>query len=217
MITNAEGRNSRHKRWHRLQQVRSWVTGRTRQGWANLPKLWRHETVRHMAFSAGIILAGAWLLGQVVPHVPGWAAAINGTLATIDQPVRHYLLTHTQALPITASATYSVWQAVGFASFVTGVFYNGPARLAWTMWGATTVIMVWIGTPDPGRQVAAGLALLAWVALSGLALRGLRLRPAAFVQVDVHNEAPPPPEVEVRAEIHTTQPEQPQYLPPSPN
>ncbi|MFC9916414.1 hypothetical protein [Streptomyces sp. NPDC127197] len=84
--------------------------------------------------------------------------------------------------------------------------------------------MVWIGTPDPGRQVAAGVALLAWAVLSGLALRGLRLRQPAFVHVDVHNEAPPPPQVEVRAEIHTPQREAPQYLsyvlpylPPSPN
>ncbi|MBO8189226.1 hypothetical protein [Streptomyces spirodelae] len=58
--------------------------------------------------------------------------------------------------------------------------------------------MVWAGTPEAGRRVAAGIALLAWAALSVLALRGLSLSPAAFIQV--HTEAPHPPEV--RAEIH---------------
>jgi hypothetical protein len=226
MTTNPNSGNGhkRAPRWRRLHQAFDWLSRRTRQAWTNLPQLWRHETARHMAFSAAVTLFGAWLLGQVMPHVPGWAATVDRTLATIDQPVRHYLATHTQALPITADTTYSIWQAVGFASFVVGVFHNGPARLTWTVWGATTVIMVWSGAPDPGRQVAAGLALLAWATLSGLALRGLRLRPAAFVHVDVHNEAPPPPEVEVRAEIHTPQPQQTQYLPyvlpyvpPSPN
>src|SRR5690349_21851510 len=101
MTTNPDGGNGhkRAPRWHRLHRACGWVTGRTRQAWANLPKLWRHETARHMTFSAVIIFGGAWLLGRVVPHVPGWAATIDGTLATIDQPVRHYLLAHTQALP----------------------------------------------------------------------------------------------------------------------
>ena len=37
--------------------------------------------------------------------------------------------------------------------------------------------MVWSQTPATGREVATGLAVLAWTAASTLALRGLSLRP----------------------------------------
>ncbi|MER6076102.1 hypothetical protein ABT187_46680 [Streptomyces sp. NPDC001817] len=83
---------------------------------------------------------------------------------------------------------------------------------------------MWLGSPEPGRQVDAGIAVLVWAALSVLALRGLRLSRPAFVHVDVHNQAPPAPVVEVRAEIHMPNPEPPHhapyvfpFLPPSPN
>ncbi|MGW2050793.1 hypothetical protein ACWCPF_37315 [Streptomyces sp. NPDC001858] len=129
----------------------------------------------------------------------------TGLLATIDQPVRSYLATRTQALPVDATTAYSVWQAVGVVAFLLGYLRNGGARLTWTVWGAVTVAMVWIGTPGPGREVAAGIAVLAWAALSVLALRGISLSPAAFIEVDVHNQTPPAPEV--RAEIHCHHPE----------
>ena len=203
---------------------RAWLSRHTPEAWTNLPPLWRLETVRHMAFTAFVALLGAFLLSQFMPHVPGWATTTDGLLATIDTPVRHYLTTRTQALPTTGPATYSIWRAIGAASLMLGFFHNGPARFTWTLWGGATVAMVWIATPDSGRQVAAGVALLAWAALSCLALRGLRLPPPAVIHVDVHNEAPPAPDVEVRAEIHIPRAEPPQYmpyalpfLPPSPN
>ncbi|MBC9730972.1 hypothetical protein [Streptomyces sp. TRM68367] len=145
----------------------------------------------------------------------------TGLLATIDQPIRSYLATHTQTLPISATTAYSTWQAVGVVAFILGYLRNGGARLTWTAWGAATVAMVWIGTPESGRQVAAGIAVLAWTTLSLLALRGISLTPAAFVHVDVHNQAPPAPEV--RAEIHlprqpsSYKPYDPTHQPPSPN
>ncbi|MET8411104.1 hypothetical protein ABZV34_23880 [Streptomyces sp. NPDC005195] len=226
MTISSDDGNSQERapRRHCLNQVICRASGRIRPMRSNLSRLWQHESVARTRFTAAITLTGAFLLAQVAPHATGLSAAIDGTLATIDQPVRRYLLTHAQALPITAAAAYGVWQALGLASFAASVFYNRAARLTWTVWGATTVIMVWIATPAPGREVAAGLALLTWVVLSGIALRGLRLRPAAFVQVDVHNEALAPPDVEVHAEIHTPQTQQayylpyaPPYLPPSPN
>ncbi|MFK8851362.1 hypothetical protein ACEXOX_45255, partial [Streptomyces sp. Ac-502] len=76
----------------------------------------------------------------------------TGLLATIDQPVRHYLATHTQALPVTAATAYSTWQAVGAVSLLLGFLRFTGARLTWTAWGAATVAMVWAGTPGPGRQ-----------------------------------------------------------------
>ncbi|MCQ8833762.1 hypothetical protein [Streptomyces malaysiensis] len=226
MTTNPDGGNGHERapRWHRLHEALAWMGHRTGQARARLAQLWQYDTVRHMAFSACVTLLGAWLLSQFMPHVPSWAAVVDGMRATIDDPVRGYLATHTQGLPITAATAYSIWKALGFAAFVLGFFHNSSARLAWTVWGAATVIMVWIGTPEPGRQVAAGVALLGWAALSVLALRGLRLRPPAFVHVDVYNEAPPAPQVEVHVEIHLPRTEATHYmpyglpyLPPSPN
>ncbi|MEU0949918.1 hypothetical protein ABZ379_45760 [Streptomyces canus] len=215
MTANSAAGNG-HKRtlrWPSLHRPRSWISHRTGQARTKLAQLWRHEPIRHLAFTAAVTLLGAWLLDQFLPGMPGLATTVDAVGATIDDPVRRYLVAHTQELPITAGATYSLWKALGLIAFVLGALHNGPARLIWTVWGAATVIMVVIGTPGPGRPVAAAVGLLAWAALSCLALRGLRLPPLAFVHVDVHNEAPPLPDVEVRTEIRMAPAEPPQYLP----
>ncbi|WP_331736898.1 hypothetical protein OG426_55605 (plasmid) [Streptomyces canus] len=142
----------------------------------------------------------------------------TGLLATIDQPVRAYLASHTQALPLTVTTAYSTWQAVGVVAFLLGYLRNTAARLTWTAWGAATVTMVWIGTPEPGRQVAAGIAVLTWTALSLLALRGICFSRPVIVDVQVDVAAP-----EVHAEIHvppqlaTYRPYDPTQQPPSLN
>ncbi|MFG3517573.1 hypothetical protein [Streptomyces bobili] len=226
MTTNsADGNGHKHTlRWPSLHRPRSWISHRTGQTRTKLAQMWRHETVRHLAFSAAVTLLGAWLLGQFLPGTHRLATTVDAVGATIDDPVRRYLVAHAQELPITAGATYSIWKALGLVAFVLGALRNGPARFTWTVWGAATVIMVLIGTPGPGRPVATGVGLLTWAALSSLALRGLRLPPLTFVHVDVHNEAPPPPDVQVRTEIRMPRTEPPQFLPyplpfqpPSPN
>ncbi|WP_189784821.1 hypothetical protein [Streptomyces capitiformicae] len=226
MTTNSTAGNGHQHtpRWPSLQWARGWISHRTRQARTKLAQLWGYETVRHLAFSAAVTLLGAWVLGQFLPGMPGLATTVDAVGATIDDPVRRYLVAHTQGLPITAFTTYSIWKALGLIAFVLGALHNGPARLAWAVWGAATVIMVSIGTPGPGRPIATAVGLLAWAALSSLALRGLRLPPLAFVHVDVHNEAPPPPDVQVSTEIRMPRTEPPQYLPyplpflpPSPN
>jgi hypothetical protein len=47
--------------------------------------------------------------------------------------------------------------------------------------------MVWSGTPDPARPVAAGLAAIAWGIASIPALRGLVLRPQASHHFTITN------------------------------
>ncbi|MEV6841064.1 hypothetical protein AB0N17_42425 [Streptomyces sp. NPDC051133] len=215
MTTNSADGNG-HKRtlrWPSLHRARGRISHRSGQVRTKLAQLWRHETVRHLAFSAAVTLLGAWLLGQLLPGMPGVAATVDAVGATIDDPVRRYLVAHTQELPITAGTTYSIWKALGLVAFVLGALHNGPARFTWMVWGAATVIMVLIETPGPGRPVATAVSLLAWAALSSLALRGLRLPPLAFVHVDVHNEASSPPDVQVRTEIRMPRTEPPQFLP----
>jgi hypothetical protein len=185
-----------------------------------------HGWSRMALWVKAVIIVGGCLLGllalRVIPQVLlDWAQLLpwkvptaddsTGLLATIDQPVRSYLETHTATLPITATTAYSTWQAVGVISFLLGFLRSGGAHLTWTIWGAATVAMVWSSTPEPGRQVAAGVAVLAWAALSILALRGVSLAPASFVRVDVH--APVPPAPEVRAEIYLPKPDPTSYTP----
>ncbi|MFH8558908.1 hypothetical protein ACH4FE_35700 [Streptomyces celluloflavus] len=141
------------------------------------------KTLLAVAAFTAVALALRWagtLLIQAGHALPWPITAIadpTGLLATIDHPVRHYLDTHTAALPVSATTTYATWQAVGAASFILGCLRSTGARLTWTAWGAATVAMVWAQTPATGREVATGLAVLAWTSTSTLALRGLSLRP----------------------------------------
>ncbi len=119
----------------------------------------------------GIPKAVDWARTQDWHQLTQWAA-------TIDQPVHGYLAAHTIGLPITATTAYALWQAIGAGSLLVSVLTGSVgARLTWTCWGAGSVAMVWSQTPATGREVATGLAVLAWTAASTLALRGLSLRP----------------------------------------
>ncbi|MFF5638258.1 hypothetical protein [Streptomyces sp. NPDC012825] len=127
----------------------------------------------------------------------------NGLLATIDQPIRDYLGTHTAGLPVTATVAYGTWQVLGVLSLAGGWCHISGARLTWVLWVAATVAMVWSATPGPGRPVAAGITVLAGAVFSVIALNGLSLTPT--VLVDIHTPTPPAPQV--HAEIHLPKPE----------
>lgn len=154
-----------------------------------------------------LILWAAWwgitaLIGAV--HAAEWQSQGTGLIATMHQPVRDYLQTHSTALPVSAATAYAAWQFFGAASFVLS-WWSGAtgARLTWTVWGAATVGMIWADSPASGRTVATGLAVLTWTAASTLALSGLTLRSPSFVHV--HNGVQPTP-VHVRPHIHLPQP-----------
>lgn len=127
----------------------------------------------------------------------------TGLLATIDQPVHNYLDAHTAGLPITATAAYGTWQAVGAASLVLGYFRSSVARLTWVLWVGSTIAMVWSATPEPSRTVATAITAAAGAGLSLLALHGLSL--TRDINVDVHIPTQPAPQV--HAEIHLPHPE----------
>lgn len=216
--------HGRDPQTHHLRQASAETSRWPHRAWYYLQKQWRHDATWRWAFAAAITVLGTWALAKARSYTPGWAETGAQILATVVDPVQLYIVAHTQALPITADTAYNLWKSVGLAAFALGFLRNGPARLTWTLWGAATVLMVWIESPEPSRHVAAAVALLAWSALSCLALRGLRLRTGTFVNIDVHAEAPPAPDVEVHAEIRMP-PHEPTtylpyplpYLPPSPN
>ncbi|MYS39146.1 hypothetical protein K388_07371 [Streptomyces sp. KhCrAH-43] len=186
-----------------------------RLGWRPAA-LWIKATVVIL----GVLTTGA-AVSWIVTLLTGWAHALpwptptdrdhTGLLATIDDPLHRYLATHTQGLPVTATTVYSAWQVTGVLAFALGVLRSSGGRLLWICWGAATTAAVWQGTPEPGRQVAAVITVLAWAALSTAALRGLSLRPGAFVHTDVH---PPQTGVpEIRNEIHLPKAQPPAYGP----
>ncbi|MFB7552604.1 hypothetical protein [Streptomyces sp. NPDC056154] len=203
----------------RLLPVLGWFADRADEIDTAFTLGWRRAALWIKATAIiGGLLAAVLLLRWIGTTALSWVHALpwptqnitddTGLLATIDQPVRHYLDTHTATLPVTAATAYATWQAAGAVSFVLGFFHSSGARIGWTVWGTATTAMVWIATPAPGREVAAGIAVLAWAALSLFALRGLSLTPAAFVNVDV--QAPPaPPAPQVHAVIHLPTPTQP--------
>ncbi len=136
MTTNPDCGNGHEPapRWNPVNEVLGWMSGRWSQSVRNLAQLWRQEAVRHVAFSAIAALFGAWLLSRLMPHVPGGSEMVDEVRATVVDPVGRYLTTHTQAVPITAATTYSIWKAIGFGSLLLGFFHNGPARFTWTVW-----------------------------------------------------------------------------------
>ncbi len=96
------------------------------------------------------------------PTVKVGVDTTGGVRGVIDSPVRSYIATHSASLAISGSTVYTVWQLVGLFGLVGGFCRSTGARLTWTAWGAASIAMVWSNTPAPGRQDAAGIAVLAW-------------------------------------------------------
>ncbi|WP_165953876.1 hypothetical protein [Streptomyces sp. 8K308] len=145
--------------------------------------------IKAAVVAAGAIVVGLILWGvlEVIAWIAGWtmptidlpdAPRGTGLVATLTTPIETYLQAHTAGLPVTATTAYAAWQLLGAGALVLGWLGTTGGRLTWTAWGAASVAMVWHGTPDPGRPVATGLAVLAWTAASTLALHGLTLRPS---------------------------------------
>jgi hypothetical protein len=162
----------------RRQEVGNSLTG----GWSE-SALWIKLVVLFSAFLVGIAVLG--VLANTVSHTArawhppsGWHW--DGVVATIDDPVRAYLAAHSAGLPLPGTALHLLWATSGAALLLMGFMFGGfGARMTWVAWGAATVVMVWSSTPEPGRQVAAGLATIAWGMASIPAMRGLNLRSIA--------------------------------------
>ncbi|MFE7948237.1 hypothetical protein [Streptomyces sp. NPDC057426] len=108
----------------------------------------------------------------------------TGLLGTVDHPIRVFLADQAAHLAVAPAALYAFWQLAGVLSLIGGFFGNAGARIAWTLWGLTSLAMIWSAAPTGGRAAATGLAALMWALASIFALRGLTLRPI------VHNHPP---------------------------
>ena len=197
---------------YRGLQVLGWLRDRADDissaftlGWSHTALWLKAAAIIGGLATAALLLGWAGDLGLQAAHALPWptqkVADPTGLLATVDQPVRHYLNTHTAQLPVTATTAYALWQAIGALALVLGFFRSSGGRILWLLWGAFTVTAVFTATPAPGREVAAAIAALGWAALSLFALRGISLSPTALIHV--HVPAPPaPPAPQIHATIH---------------
>ncbi|MEV6421613.1 hypothetical protein [Streptomyces sp. NPDC051662] len=166
---------------------------------------WARALIRAVAVAIAPFAALYVTMALLLAWVDGATAAPGhtGLLAVLTEPVRTYLDAQTAAVPISAETAYRVWQFTGCLSFLFAVYRRGFGRAIWGLWGVASVAMVWAGTPDTGRAVAAGIALFAWSAASAVAWRGMRLRrpdaaatearlPELRINVQLHGSPPAP-------------------------
>ncbi|MFF5881057.1 hypothetical protein ACIQ9M_34510 [Streptomyces californicus] len=181
------------------------ITTASRLGWSHTALWLKAAAVAGGLATTALLLGWAADLGLQAAHALPWPTQKisdpTGLLTTIDQPVRHYLTSRTDQLPLTATTAYALWQATGALALVLGFCRSSGGRILWLLWGAFTVAAVFTATPAPGREVAAAIAALGWAGLSLFALRGISLSPTAFI--NVHVPAPPaPPVPQLHATIH---------------
>ncbi|SDK32722.1 hypothetical protein [Nonomuraea jiangxiensis] len=124
--------------------------------------------------SNGLITGGTWALERV----GDWHLT-----EVVTTPVHAYITAHAAGLPTGAEVIWSAWALSGpilwLLCWLTGSSWS--ARLAWVLYGAGTVAMVYSASPANGRMLAAGIAVLYWGVLSVFALRGIRRRPTVHV------------------------------------
>ncbi|MBE3014689.1 hypothetical protein IL992_36755 [Microbispora sp. NEAU-D428] len=93
-----------------------------------------------------------------------------------------YLSGHAAGPPSGPEALWQVWALAGPCLWLLGLF-RGWARLAWILYGAATVGMVYAGSPPTGQALAGGLTVLVWAVLSLPVLAGVGRRPRTVIQV----------------------------------
>ncbi|MFG3207777.1 helix-turn-helix domain-containing protein [Streptomyces sp. NPDC048192] len=172
----------------RRKEIGDSLTG----GW-KATALWIKLLVLFSGVLVGIAVLG--VLANTVSHTTrtwhtphGWHW--HGVIATIDQPVRAYLSTHSAGLPLPVTSLHLLWIGSGSVLLAMSFLFGGfGARTTWILWGAATVVMVWSGTPGPARQVAAGLATIAWGLASILAMQGLNLRSSTSHSVFISKDS----------------------------
>ncbi|MFI6530242.1 hypothetical protein [Streptomyces uncialis] len=154
------------------------------------------------ADAAALLLDG---LDRLLTTASGPAAdrTTTGIWATIETPVRTYLTAHTRGLAVDASTAHTLWQITGLVGLAGGFLRITAARTLWITWAGASIAMIWQAAPDTGRTVATGIAVLAWILASTVALRGLTVRPVIRrgrpAHPPVHRPAPVVDATEVQA------------------
>ncbi|MFF0249910.1 hypothetical protein [Streptosporangium sandarakinum] len=129
------------------------------------------------ALTVGVVQAAFTGLGWALGHVADWHLT-----EVVTTPVHAYITAHAAGLPAAAEAIWSAWTLVGPGLWlICWLARSWGARLAWVLYGAGTVAMVYSASPASGRLLAAGVAVAYWAVLSVLAFRGAGRRPVVQV------------------------------------
>jgi hypothetical protein len=178
-----------YQRWEDVRHARA-VGWHGMANWLKTALILGAGSLLVLLFNAAVdvVLQAAHHLLTAALRVQVGTDTSTGVWAVIDNPVRTYIAQHSAGLPISASTVYTLWQFAGLIGLVGGFLRSTGARLVWTGWGAATIAAVWTAAPDGGRTIATGVAVLLWSLASVVALRGLSLRPTAFIHV--HNTIP---------------------------
>ncbi|MFI8085837.1 hypothetical protein ACIF6L_34235 [Kitasatospora sp. NPDC086009] len=149
-----------------------------------------------LAVGPYVLATGHWLLDPANVATP--AAQV---WHTVDDPIHRSLAERGQGLPAGPATLYTAWAATGLLILWRGLRTAGSAgaQLGAVTFGAVTAVMVWDGTPGPGRPVAAGLAALLWAALVALALTGSWITTHTTVVNEVTVEPSPASDISVAA------------------
>jgi hypothetical protein len=189
--------------WEDLRQART-------AGWHQMANWVKALLVAVGACAVLILLDGAFgvvadavhRLLTAAPRVQIGTDTSTGLWAVVDQPIRTYIAQHSAGLAVSGSTIYTLWQAAGLTGLIGGFLRSAAARLLWTAWGASSAAMIWVTAPEQGRTLVTGIAVLAWLLASTLALRGLNLRPAVVVNASPRIRNVIRPEIHVPVPAH---------------
>ncbi|MGV9600718.1 hypothetical protein ACWDR1_29050 [Streptosporangium sandarakinum] len=138
------------------------------------------------ALTVGVIHTAATGLTWALGHVADWHLT-----EVVTTPVRAYITAHATGLPAAAEAIWSAWTLVGPGLWlICWLARSWGARLAWVLYGAGTVAMVYSASPAGGRLLATGVAIVYWAVLSVLAFRGAGRRPVVHVSTPAPASVP---------------------------
>ncbi|MEV0969647.1 hypothetical protein [Microtetraspora glauca] len=133
-----------------------------------------------VVIAIGVALVGA-ATGAAAEGVD--AATSSQFMDVITKPVHAYLTEHAAGLPITAEALWKAWAVTGVGLWLLGLFRSWGVRLAWTLYGASTVAMVYAESPAAGQALAAGVAVLAWAVVSLPVFAGIGRRSRTLINL----------------------------------
>ncbi|MEV1319449.1 hypothetical protein AB0J14_25595 [Micromonospora arborensis] len=149
--------------------------------------------VRGLLFAAGDSIAalGGWTHDQAYAQI-------------VLAPVRRYVETHADGLPISATTLWWTWCIAGVVLLAMCVLRVVAARIGWVLYGAATAAMVASATPGAGRWIATAVSGVWWVLLSVPAFG--RRRPSSVLVLPTPPTgaaiaSPEPADVSVRAGV----------------
>jgi len=98
---------------------------------------------------------------------------VSGTkwAEVLSKPVHSYLDIHSASLPFSPQQLFSFWILFGIILFFSSFRGSIGGHIGWAVFGLATSAMVWSGTSEPSRWLAAGLTAVLWSLLSILAYR----------------------------------------------